>query len=202
MHLEAVRLVLKKLTTDQTLVERDTTRTYVAEPPSTVIDTAGRMALRILALRLVGLTALTDPNEVEAIRTAAVAITTPDDQDWTQADALTLLNAVGSMPVPARLRIQRLEGQGILLLRVPAVGDSRGRAVTYPKGSLRAQVRVQGDLRDLSIKIPEKMVLECPAKLVEDEKGLALAIYLRRGTVRHVVEVERKESQNEETQGK
>lgn len=167
------------------------------DDPSVIVYRPARAVLRAMAARLLGLTILKNPADIEAVRQATAHIPDPSAM-WTQVDAKRVLAAVGALPALSHAQVWRLDGQGIIMLRGCTKGTKRARKLSYPQGSTRPSLTLLSFLRDESIVIPKGMGLEVPAKLVEDETGLALALFLRKSYLRELTEEESSTSEQEQ----
>lgn len=180
-------MVLKKLSGNKVSVDSQVLQSSI-DAPSIAVYGPGRAFLKVMAMRLLGITALTDPAQVALVRTAAAALSDLDDVQWTAAETQRLLDAVGTVPAPSHVRIQRLIGQGIVLLRAATPETPRARLLRYAARTHRASVTLLSALRPEGILIPKASCMDVPVKIVEDDEGLALAAYFRRGKLRGVAD--------------
>lgn len=158
------------------------------DAPSIVVYDPARAFFKTLALQLLGVTALNDATQTKAVLEAAASLNDADDQDWTAGDARKILSSVGTLPAPSHVLTWRLPGQGTLLFRAVLPEVPKVRRLNYPAGVARPSISVLAALRPEGIIIPKEMCMDVPVKLVEDEDGLALAAYFRRGKLRNLVE--------------
>lgn len=166
------------------------------DPPSVVLNSPAYMQVKSLALRLLGVTAFTSAEQIAAVHEAAAGISESDEVDWTVADAMQILQAVGSFPAPTHLKVWPLKGEGVVLCRAVLPDDPEAAKLSYSKGrpriSINAAVSAQG------ISVPKGMAMGVPVKLVDDQGALALALYLRRGKLREITEEKEEEAPAEE----
>ena len=157
------------------------------DSPSVLLYRPAHMQLKYLALRLLGITSFTSDGQLAAVHEAAATISDSDDVDWTVADAMQILNAVGAFPAPTHLKVWPLEGEGIVLCRAVQPGTTAAAALNYSKG--RPRISILAAAAPEGIRVPKGMALDVPVKLVDDQGALALALYLRRGKLREITEV-------------
>ncbi|HEY3365426.1 MAG TPA: hypothetical protein VGK74_10275 [Symbiobacteriaceae bacterium] len=191
-------MVLKKVTGVKVSVDLQVRDRADVDAPSIVVYSPARAFFKSLALRLVGVTALTEPNQIAAVQGAAATLLDAYDTDWTAADALKILNAVGTQPAPSHVRVDRLQGQSTLLFRAALPKAPGARPLNYPTGVARPAISLLAALRPEGISIPNGMCMDVPVKLVEDEEGLALAAYFRQSNLRKAME-EQETSNAEDT---
>ncbi|HWI51123.1 MAG TPA: hypothetical protein VNT01_03150 [Symbiobacteriaceae bacterium] len=182
-------MALHKVTGTKVAVDLQVDLRSVVDAPSIVVYDPARAFWKTLALRLLGVTALTDSGQVDAVRKAAAALVDADDKDWTVADAQKLLAAAGTLPAPGHLQVWRMPGQATILFRAVAPETPKARRMTYPSRSARPSISILAALRPEGIVIPKGMCMDVPVKLVEDDEGLALAAFFRRGKLRDATEV-------------
>jgi hypothetical protein len=161
------------------------------DPPTITIYYPARAAFKALSLALLGVTAFTSVESLEAVREAAAGLDEVGDAPWTQLEARQILGAVGSLPAPTHVTVSWVDGEATALFRVVPPKTPKARALTYKKGTKRAGISLLALLRTEGTTVPRGMALEVPVKLVEDEQGLALAAYIRKGTLRSISEEER-----------
>jgi hypothetical protein len=171
------------------------------DPPEVLVYAPAKLSLKHYAARLLALTAVKDPDALQKIREAAEKIETPDDQDWTQWDAQTILAAAGTPPAPSHVVVRRVPGHSMVLLRAATPETKKAVRLGYTK-SRRPGISILSELRAEGITVPEGNCMEVPVKLVEDEEGLVLAVLLRRQRTRGLTEVEKQEKQEEQGEAK
>lgn len=153
-------------------------------PPSLAVYFPAMAYFRMLAMHLLGVTALWNEQSADSIREAAASINAADDADWTQEDARQVLAAVGSVPGPSHVRVERLDGQGILLFRAVRPDAPGAQPLSYREGNSQPSISLLAALRPEGIGVPRGMCMEVPVSLVEDDDGLALAAHFHRGKLR------------------
>ncbi|HEY3368016.1 MAG TPA: hypothetical protein VGK74_23390 [Symbiobacteriaceae bacterium] len=181
-------MALKKLTGTKVTVDLQADVRHSVDSPSIAVYDPARAFFKTMALRLLGVTALTDATQIAAVKSAASALTDADDVDWTAADVYKILAATGTLPAPSHIRVDRLTGQATMLFRAVLPAAAKARRLSYPKGVARPSVSILAALRPEGVSIPNGMCMDVPIKLVEDDEGLALAAYFRRGKLRNATE--------------
>lgn len=156
------------------------------DPPSILLNHPARATWKLLALKLLGVTALTGEHHLAAVEQAAAALDESDEKNWTHDDAQLILQAVGAIAAPSHMTVARLKGEGTLLFRAVTPDTPGAEELVYPEGSNRPQISLLPALRREGINVPKGMAMEVPVKLVMEEDGLSLAAYFRRGTLREV----------------
>lgn len=167
-----------------------------ADRPEVTVSSSCRLTTKYYAMRLLPLTALTDPATVDKIRQAAEAIETPNEEDWTQSDAEKILSAVGAPPSPSHVLIKRVPGHSMWLFRAASSETKKAKRIHYRTGTTRGDFSVLRELRAEGIEVPEGTCLTIGVKLVEAEDGLWLAAFLTRGRQRSVSEQEKLKGAN------
>jgi hypothetical protein len=181
---------IKKVASDRIQVNfQDDVRQSI-DPPSLLIHHPARAFWKVDAHKLLGITALTGEENVKKILEAAAALDESDERDWSHDDAQQILTAVGTLPAPSHVILERVKGEGTLVFRAVAAGAAGAKALTYPEGSRRPQISILAALRREGVQIPKGMAMEVPVKLVLTDDGISLAACLRRGKLREVSQVE------------
>ncbi len=175
---------LKRLTGSKQLVNLKADVRLNVAPPSLAVYYPAQANIRALALGLLGITAVHGEEARAALHEAAAALDDAEDAEWSQEEARHLLKAVGTVPAPSHVKVERLEGQATLLFRSVKPDDAGAEPLNYREGSAQPTISLLAALRPDGISVPKGMCMEVPVKLVEDDDGLALAAFFSRGKLR------------------
>lgn len=174
---------LKKVTGTKVELSSQRPIPQSVDPPEIIAQHTGQTTFKALALSLLGVTAIRTEEGIKAIQEAAAGISEVDNDAWTREDADTILSALGSVPVPSHVKYWSLKNEGTLLFQAASEATPGAKTLNYPKGSRAPRISLMGALRAEGITIPKGMKLRVPVKLMEDDQGLVLAAFLRKGTL-------------------
>ena len=163
--------------------------------PMVIIYADGRARMSVRCKDLAAITAVTNRPLVDKVIAAAANVADPEC--WTKEDVAAVCEKVGRSPFPTALDVERLEGQGSLLLRVPTVLGKNTVELSYAKGSNRPTFPILQALLDENIRVPAGMCLEVPVALVLNNGVLKVEAKLSRGKERAVKKEDTEETNNE-----
>lgn len=166
-------------------------------PPLVKIWWDGRARWNAMSTALLGITRIWTAETATRLAPALAPIPADETYEWTQQDVRKILDALDSVPLPEHVQIDRLRLTQTATVRAvlpntpDAVELNYGKS-KYPSHSLLAAVRQWGQV------IPEGMVLEVPASLLElDNGGVAVALPLHKGVLKSVGDAEEPEAGGE-----
>jgi hypothetical protein len=147
-----------------------------------ILYSSGRALISIRCANLMAITGIADPALIAKVIALAEAI--PDDAPWTKERVSDLCEKIGMLPFPRYVRVEHLEGQATLLVKVVNGAGPGVTELSYPKNSNRPAFNVLPAMKDEQINIPANMCLEVPVALVVDEGVLKTEFCLRKGVER------------------
>ncbi len=158
--------------------------------PKVNIYSPAQIAFQLYAAHFLALTMLKTPGAVAAIKQAIEKITTPVDKPWTKFDAQAVLKAVGVPPMPSYVYITRVPGEAVLLAR--GVGPHHPMKQPLSINGAQARVAALELMREEGYNVEPGMCMEVPVKLVEDDYGLAVGLFLTMHDTRPLTKEESK----------